>query len=428
MIAPIVMKFGGAALGDGARVRQAARLVAERRAERPIVVVSAASGVTDLLERAARDAAAGIVDARTIRLRHRGLLSQLGLEPELLNRLLTELGFVLDAVRTKGRLEPRERDVILSFGERMSARVFAPVLRREGVEASPVDAFDLGLTSDSNYGRARPLPAATSAMARALASIPGVPVVTGFLAIDPQGDLTTLGRNGSDLTAALVGESVRAKEVQFWKTVDGVMTADPKVVPSARAVENLSWREAALLGFFGAKVLFPEALEPLERARIAARVCSVDRASEPGTRVDAGTSSDGPRAIACRRRVVRVAVELGGLEARAERRSRFLAALADAQLELYALDEGPDELVGVVGESEELAAVLQNARARASITRDLALVTLVGRAAPELETLPVRAAWVRPESVSLLVDEAELERTARELHARCFEASAPSLA
>jgi aspartate kinase len=119
------MKFGGTALGDGERVRQAARLVAERRAERPIVVVSAVAGVTDLLDQAAK----GEIDARTIRLRHRSLISQLGLEPELLNRLQAELGFVLDAVRAKQRLEPREHDVILSFGERMSARVFAGALR-----------------------------------------------------------------------------------------------------------------------------------------------------------------------------------------------------------------------------------------------------------------------------------------------------------
>jgi aspartate kinase len=416
------MKFGGTALGDGERVRQAARLVAERRAERPIVVVSAVAGVTDLLDQAAK----GEIDARTIRLRHRSLISQLGLEPELLNRLQAELGFVLDAVRAKQRLEPREHDVILSFGERMSARVFAGALRAFGVDATPIDAFDLGLRSDSNHGRARPLPAATAAMSQALAAIHGVPVVTGFLAADEHGNLTTLGRNGSDLTAALIGEAVRAKEVQFWKTVDGVMTADPKIVPNARAVLNLSWREAALLGFFGAKVLFPEAVEPLQRARIAARVCSVDRSSEKGTRVDDGTSGEGPRAIACRRSVARLRVELGALEERASRRARFLAALAGVRVECFAVEEGPDELVAILAESDELVGLLRESSA--TIERALALVTVVGRGLRDVPQRAPRAVIVREESLSLLVDGDELENTARDLHAACFEVREPSLA
>lgn len=423
-----MMKFGGAALGDGERVRHAAQLVAARRGERPIVVVSAVAGVTDTLERVARDAAAGVADVRAVRLRHRGLLSQLGLDPELLNRLLAELGFVLDAVRSRGSLAPRERDVILSFGERMSARIFAQVLRRAGVEAAPVDAFDLGLKSDSNHGRARPLPAATETMSRALAAIPGVPVITGFLAVDPQGELTTLGRNGSDLTAALVGEAVRAREVQFWKTVDGVMTADPKLVPHARAVERLSWREAALLGFYGAKVLFPEALEPLERARIAARVCSVDRADEPGTRVDQGAAETGPRALACRRRVVRATVELGGLDERQVRRERLLAELARAACDVHALEEGPNELVLVAPEGDELAHALHASGSRAKLERELALITVVGCGVREVECRVVSAVWRRAESVSLLLPDAELEHAAREIHARCFEACEPSLA
>jgi aspartokinase len=185
---------------------------------------------------------------------------------------------------------------------------------------------------------------------------------------------------------------------------------------------------AALLGFFGAKVLFAEALEPLERARIAARVGSVDRPDEAGTRVDEGSREPGPRAIACRRRVARVTVALGGLEERAVRRARLLRALAEAESELFALEEGPDEVVCALGESDALARVLQLADARASVERGLALVTVVGRGGFDFAPPPALAVWARPESLSLLVADDELEPTVNELHARCFEARAPSLA
>ncbi len=177
-------KFGGAALIDGAGVRRVGEIVAARLADAPAVVVSAHGGVTRLLRTAAVEAARGEGGLDLVRQRHKGLLRQLDLHPELLDAHLRELAGVLRGVRMCRRLGERELDYVLSFGERMSARIVAAALRRGGVPATAMDAFDLGLVSDSEHGRARPLPGFQSEVRRALEGLEGVPVVTGFLARD----------------------------------------------------------------------------------------------------------------------------------------------------------------------------------------------------------------------------------------------------
>ena len=246
---PIVLKFGGAALADGGGIQRVGAILASRGGPRPVAVVSAAAGVTELLIQVAQAAAEGRSELERVRVRHRTLLSQCGLEQELLNRLLAELAAVLEGIRERRAISAAERDFVLSFGERMSTRVVAAALRAGGRNATPVDAFDLGLISDSNHGCARPLAGTSSAIRRALAEVPGIPVVTGFVAKDAAGNLTTLGRNGSDLSASLLADACGAREVQFWKVVGGVMSADPTLVPDARGIARLSYAQAAEYAF-----------------------------------------------------------------------------------------------------------------------------------------------------------------------------------
>ena len=302
------MKFGGAALADGDSVRRACELVAARLEERPAVVVSAHHGVTQLLRAAAQDAAEGSLRGDSLRLKHKALLRQLDLEPELLDAHLRELASVLSLVHSRGALGDAELDYVLSFGERMSARVVAASLRRAGVPATPVDAFDLGLVSCSTHGRARPLPGYAQRVREALEGLTGVPVVTGFLARDERGALTTLGRNGSDLTAALLAEATAARELVFWKSVPGVMSADPRDVPDAFCLERLSFDDARRLALCGADVLHPEALAPARRSGATVRVLDVGAPDAPGTRLDADADARGPVAVASAPDLVRLDV------------------------------------------------------------------------------------------------------------------------
>jgi len=276
-----VLKFGGAALRDGSGVLRAAGLVRRHGGPRVIVVVSALEGVTEALRQAGEQARVGILAWDGIRVRHRSVLRETGLEGEILDRLLLEFRSILEHLISGGDLDVRVLDHLLSFGERMSARILAAVLRRDGLAATPFDAFDLGLSAgpDANGDIA-----GAEDLERSLAG-GSIPVVTGFLAMDSAGGLTTLGANGSDLTAAWIGAALGAEEVQLWKTVPGIMTTDPRVDPEARLIEELDYGTAEELALGGADVLHPGTVEPLRRAGIPLRILSVLDPDGPGTRV-----------------------------------------------------------------------------------------------------------------------------------------------
>ena len=447
---PVVLKFGGAALADGAGIRRVGSILAARGGARPVAVVSAAAGVTELLLQVAAAAVEGRSELDRVRVRHRTLLAQCGLEQELLNRLLGELASVLEGIRGRRAITPAERDFVLSFGERMSARIVAAALRSGGRAATPVDAFDLGLISDSNHGRARPILGTGATIRQALAQVPGVPVVTGFVAKDAAGNLTTLGRNGSDLSASLLAEACGAREVQFWKVVGGVMSADPTIVADARSIARLSYAQAAEYAFRGANVLHPGALEPLERARIPARVlCFADPDGE-GTWIGPETCADGSREIAedeqregacavgvtAKRGACLVRIDVGALEDRARRASELFAELARAELEPSWLVAGPREVSFACAWSDELAALLARQTLTASVERALALVALVSPNTHEIDAagcaleeagLDVRAQWAQSERSSAVfaVAESSLPTAIRAVHAAIFQARTP---
>jgi len=380
--APVVQKFGGAGLADGERVRRACRMVRAHGGERPIVVVSAIGEVTALLGGALADAARGAPDCTRVRLRHKRLLAELGLEPGLCNRHLTELESLLAAVAARRAATAAERDHALSFGERLSARIVAAALRSEGLSATPVDAWDLGLLSDSNHGRAQPLMSALDRVGRSLASVPGVPVVTGFVAADSAGRLTTLGRSGSDLSAALLAVAAGARELQLWKTVGGVMSADPRLVPRAHTLRELSWGQAGALSFHGAGVLHAGALEPLERARLPARVLDLDRPDDAGTLIGTRGAERGAIGIACRREL-------------ALARGDFDPSALDAALEPLALAREPDGVALVAPDGEAFASLEDVLRARVSVERPIAALALVAARAGELAAAEGSAALRR---------------------------------
>lgn len=294
---PLVMKFGGDGLADGASVRHACMVVQRITDCTPVVVVSAHAGVTEELERCAQRAGSGEVNMDRLRIRHKSLMAELGVNPELLDRLLMELGQVLYAISGRRRVFAEEMDFVLSFGERMSARIVAAALRNCGVQATPVDAHDLGLTTDSSYGHARPLPGMEQGLRRSLHELSGVPVVTGFLAKDRLGNLTTLGRNGSDLTAALVARAVHAERLIFFKSVPGIMDADPSLVSGATVLPAFSIEEASALAFHGASVLHPSTLHPLLGTRVNVEVRHIRTPDVPGTCLNHQTPSPHPLAV-----------------------------------------------------------------------------------------------------------------------------------
>lgn len=279
-----VMKFGGTSVGNAECIRRAADIVARAAFKGPVVaVVSAMGSVTNRLLEAAQSSAVGDMDAagtlaEALRRQHQEALEILLGDEDGRTKLAAELREIIEDVTSLCRgtallreLTPRTLDAISSAGERLSARLMASALCELGLKAIAVEATEL-IVTDNHSGRAEPLMAETRERATAklapLLAEGFVPVVTGFIGATVDGKLTTLGRGGSDYSATILGAALDAKEIIIWTDVDGVLTADPRLVNEARTLQEISYNEAAELAYFGAKVLHPKTLRPVSEAGI----------------------------------------------------------------------------------------------------------------------------------------------------------------
>ncbi|MDR1257111.1 MAG: aspartate kinase [Spirochaetaceae bacterium] len=294
----IVMKFGGSSVADAEHIRHAAEIVRNQLDRKPIVVVSAMGDTTDCLVEAG-DAAlsAGPLSVEPsiekITAPHLAALQELGLSKTLtpeLRALLSELGSLLSGVSLIKELTARTRDYLVSFGERLSARIVARYFESAGMKARALDAWDAGFVSDSNFTAAELLDESWLAIPKSLAPVMAdgiIPVVTGFIAKDPSGMITTLGRGGSDLSATMIAAACGAEEAQVWKDVDGILTADPRIVKNARPVSAVTYEEASELAFFGAQVLHPRAMQPCIRMGTPVLVKNSYNPQAPGSVISA---------------------------------------------------------------------------------------------------------------------------------------------
>jgi aspartate kinase len=284
----IVMKFGGSSVADRSQIDKVLAIVRARADRRPLVVSSAHKGITNALIDAARNAATGRYFPEEVIDRQRNIARELECDDDLLEPFFAELRDLLRGVNLVKELSPRSLDYVSSFGERMSVRCIADYFTRRGLRARAHDVWDLGFVTDSNFGSARPL-AGWEAKAREVVATldpTEVPVVTGFVGRNPQGEITTVGRNGSDLTATLLAAALGAEEAQIWSDTDGVLSADPSVVRDARNIPTMRFDEAAELAYFGSRVLHPSTLLPAMQAEIPVRVLNTNRPEHHGTVIE----------------------------------------------------------------------------------------------------------------------------------------------
>ncbi len=282
----IVMKFGGSSVANREQIEKVLGVVRNRLDRKPIVVSSAHKGITDALISTGRRAAAGEYDPDTVIALQSSIMAELGCPPDLLEPLYAELRALLRGISLVREMSPRSLDFISSFGERMSVRCIADFFARRGLEARAFDAWDLGFITDSSFNRARPVPGYEAEMRERFAAlVPDgvVPIVTGFVGKNAAGEITTVGRNGSDLTATLISAALGAEEVQIWTDTNGVMTADPSVVAGARNIPTMRFDEAAELAYFGSRMLHPSTLRPAMDESIPVRVLNTNRPEHPGT-------------------------------------------------------------------------------------------------------------------------------------------------
>ena len=371
------MKFGGTSVADAEAFARVAGIVAGERKNSPVVVTSAMSRVTDALLSAFEAAKKGdfqiAVEALaphferylqvSRELTDAGQQASFAREIELSKK---ESGELLERVSRRSLPLSMLKDAIVSYGEQLSSRLLAEVLRARNLNARQVDARRL-IVTDEEYGAAQPVWAETENLIQLelqpLIDAGEIPVLGGFIAASRSGETTVLGRGGSDYSAALVGAALRAREIQIWTDVTGVLTCDPRVCSEARTIKTLSYEQAAELAYFGAKVLHPKTIQPAVDFSIPVRVCNSHKPSERGTMIL-------PQAATTKRTVKSIAHKTGITILRISS-ARMLGAYGFMSA-LFQIFERYRTVIDVISTSEvSVSLTLDDTQSLESIVREL---------------------------------------------------------
>ena len=385
-------------MADAERMLSAAALVRDCRERRPVVVVSALSGVTDALFRGAEVALRGDETAlepllAELRSRHeqvgrtlaeRAKVDWQAVRPDL-EPVLERISAIYRGLVLLRELSPRVSDLLGGLGEILSSRLMVYACRAQGVPATWVDPREWLLTNE-DFGRAQPLWEEVRQLVEAnfhpVVRDHKVPITGGFVGSTLKGTPTTLGRGGSDFSAAILGVCLKAEEIQIWTDVDGMMTSDPRVVPEARLLEEVSFDEASELAYFGARVLHPSTIKPAMEASIPVRVLNTLKPHVSGTRITASGRGEGIiRAIASKKGITGITLS----SPRMLMAHGFLAFLFrvfdkySTAIDLVATSEVSVSLT--VDDVRNLELIRQELQphCRVVIRRDLAVVSVVGR-------------------------------------------------
>ncbi len=330
----IVMKFGGTSVGTGENIRHVADLVTQyaKTENRIVVVVSALASVTNNLIEIAGQAKKSneehieVFTRQLLRKHLDAVLTAIRSKPiqkevnRTIEKTISELEKVLTGICYVGELTPKSKDYVASFGERLSAPIVWGALRDSEIDSQWFTGKEAGIVTDSNFGEASPLMNVSTHQIRErigpLVEKGIIPIVTGYIAATQDGIVTTIGRGGSDYTATILGVALSAEEVWIWTDVDGIMTTDPKIVPSARMLPELSYQEATEMAIFGAKAMHPRALQPVIEAKIPVRIRNVFHPKNSGTLIadkDATKLGGAVKAVALIKDVAMVNVSGAGM-------------------------------------------------------------------------------------------------------------------
>ncbi len=465
----LVMKFGGTSVGSAKAMAGAAQIVKEARANWPrvVVITSALSGVTNLLLESAARAAQGKTAhlpgaEQTLLANHQTIAASLIPNEARRAAVMDEIGGLVrsfvelcHAISVLGEATPRALDAVASLGERMSARLLAAALESAGVASKSVEATEL-IVTDDHFQSAHPdFPLTTAQTRRILLPLleAGLtPVITGFLGATREGLVTTLGRGGSDYSAGIIGAVLPADDVWIWTDVDGVMTADPRLVAEAQTLPQISYSEIAELAYFGAKVLHPKTIRPVVEAGIGLRICNTFNPAHPGTRlVSNGKSGPKPqkgerviKAVTAIRQQRLITIEGRGMLGVPGVAARAFAAVASTGTSVPLITQASSEQSICFSIPSEASPAVLNALektfsaeiAQRDIDRvwaseDVSIITVVGhgtRQTPgvagqiftqlgkaEINVLAI-AHGSSDVSISMVVDSAETEKAVKALH------------
>ena len=456
----VVMKFGGTSVEDAIAMERTAAIVAGRRARglKAVTVVSAMAKVTDLL--IASGAAAGRGDrsgalaiSARLRTRHNDTAAQL-LERERFGQLKIVIDAEFDAlddllrgIAAVGELTPRTADLVVSFGERLSSRIVAEAFDQRGLRGVHVDARTCIIT-DSHYGKAVPqeteIEAKLTTLVLPLLLAGHTPVMGGFIGSNAEGITTTLGRGGSDYTAALVGGGLHAGAIEIWTDVDGIMTTDPRICPDALRVKTISFEEASELAYFGAKVLHPATILPAVQKDIPVWVLNSHNPGNEGTKITAiAPKCASPlKSIAAKKKLTivhivscRMLMSHGYLKAVFDVFDKYHCAIdmvSTSEVSVSVTVDSNERLPEICAELEEIADVTMEGQK--------ALICLVGEDIRGRKGIAGRVfSAIRDVNVhmisqganginmSFMIEESDVEHAIRSLHAEFFADPDPSV-
>jgi aspartate kinase len=450
----VVMKFGGTSVEDAAAIRRVISIVEGRLGAKPVLIISALAKVTDQLLEAGNAAAKGhlgsaLASVRNIYVRHEELADSLlsasaygSLDRELRGEFQALESFLHD-LETSRYFDMKAQDRLLGFGECFSSRLVSWALCEAGLQAAHVDARNC-IVTDARHGQASPLWDVTNQRLRDVLNPllqSSVPVLGGFIASTIDGVPTTLGRGGSDFSAAIVGAAIGASRVEIWTDVDGVMTTDPKICPDARVIRKLSFDEAADLAHFGAKVLHPATLAPAMRENIPVYVLNSRHPEGHGTEIMARAST-GNRvsAITAKRNIVSLEIQSRrGVDA-ALLNSVF-GVLEQHTCAVDVMGTSIDRIALLVGSNVSLPKIVEDLQQVADVRWEnhKALVCLIGeniRRQPEVASqlfaivsdmdVRVLCQGASERILSFLVDESKAEESVRRLHSVFFPKLEPA--
>lgn len=450
----IVLKFGGTSVGSPESLRKAIEIVESVSDRSPIVVVSALSGVTNRLVDAAEGAAAGDLDkareaVRDIRRRHEEIAWELVLQKadflesfaSHLDHHASEISTILEGAGLLREVTPRARDKIVAIGEKLSSVLFAYTMMTKKLKGVVVDSETVVVTNEL-FGGADPLIQETrkAAAANLIPQVErgNVPVMGGYIGRSVSGATTTLGRGGSDFSAAIIGAAVDAEEIQIWTDVDGMMTTDPRVIEQARVIDLISYGEAAELAYFGAKVLHPKTIAPAVEREIPIRVKNTHNPEAPGTLITSAGKEKGaePRAVAMKRGISVIDVSspemlgVSGMLARifdVFRKHRVsVDVVSTSEVSVSATFDRPEMIEPLCAELEQFGRVV--------VQRDQVLIGVVGRALlsnprsgsrifDALADVPVTLVSLASGGINLciVVNGSDADRALRQIHSAIFE-------
>jgi aspartate kinase len=455
----LVMKFGGTSVEDAEAILRVAQIVRGRLKNRPVVVVSAMAGVTDALVRMAAAAKTGnldeaIAELQAIRQRHFKAASH-SVSPEALDRLTTDFGSIFHAlsellkgIAAVGELSPRSSDLVLSFGEVLSSLLVTAALNSNGIEASHVDARKVVVT-DNSHKAAVPNQERTEQRLQEhvlpLVASGLVPVLAGFIGGTQDGDTTTLGRGGSDFSAAIVGAGLAVERIEIWTDVEGMLTTDPRICPDAGRISALGFEEAAELAFFGAKVLHPATLLPAMQRDIPVFILNSRNPKSRGTCIQAKAARCKTtfRAIAAKKnatvvslRAPRMLQAFGFLRALfqiLEKHRCPVDLVSTSEVSVSLVVDSANDLASIVPALKQLGEVeVEPAKAivclvgndiKGKVGIAASVFSLLAEARVNAHMISQGASEI---NISVVIDEADVPRAVRHLHQHFFPATVSS--